>query len=83
MCYFINIRMRKIEKGEMSMLNEEICKLREELNNSITSGKDYKEIYEISIELDRLIALYYRKNIKGKKQKKKKLCKKIFNFVIA
>lgn len=65
------------------MLNEEICKLKEELNNSITSGKDYKEIYEISIELDRLIALYYRKNIKGKKQKKKKLCKKIFNFVIA
>ena len=64
------------------MLNEEICKLREELNNSITSGKDYKEIYEISIELDRLIALYYRKNIKGKKQNKKKLCKKIFNFVI-
>ena len=35
MCYFINIRMRKIEKGEMSMLNEEICKLRDKLNKSI------------------------------------------------
>ena len=46
------------------MLNEEICKLRDELNNSITSGKDYNEIYEISTELDRLIAMYYRKSIK-------------------
>ena len=27
--------MRKIEKGEMSMLNEEICKLRDKLNKSI------------------------------------------------
>ncbi len=65
------------------MLNEKICKLREELNNSITSGKDYKEIYEISTELDKLIALYYRKDIGGKKQKNKKLRKKIFSFVIA
>ncbi len=65
------------------MLNEKICKLREELNNSITSGKDYKEIYEISTELDKLIALYYRKDIRGKKQKNKKLRKKIFSFVIA
>lgn len=54
------------------MLNEEICKLRDELNNSITSGKDYNEIYEISTELDRLIAMYYRKSIKdGPKRKKK------------
>ena len=27
------------------MLNEEICKLRDELNNSITSGKDYNFTY--------------------------------------
>ena len=54
------------------MLNEEICKLRDELNNSITSGKDYNEIYEISTELDRLIAMYYRKSIKdGPKRKRR------------
>ena len=60
MCYFINIRMRKIEKGEMSMLNEEICKLRNKLNESIISGEDYSIIYQLSIELDELIAEYYR-----------------------
>ena len=41
MCYFINIRMRKIEKGEMNMLNEEICKLRDKLNKSIECGESY------------------------------------------
>ena len=64
MCYFINIRMRKIEKGEMSMLNEEICKLRDKLNESIVTGKDYSIIYQLSIELDELIAEYYKRNKK-------------------
>lgn len=43
------------------MLNDEICKLREKLNNSIISGEDYNIVYQISIELDELIAEYYRK----------------------
>ena len=43
------------------MLNEEICKLRDELNESIVTGKDYSIIYKLSIELDELIAEYYRK----------------------
>ena len=60
MCYFINIRMRKIEKGEMNMLNEEICKLRDKLNKSIENGDDYSITYKLSIELDELIAKYYR-----------------------
>ena len=34
------------------MLNDEICKLREELNNSILNGQDYSITYKISIELD-------------------------------
>ena len=60
MCYFINIRMRKKEKGEMSMLNEEICKLRDKLNKSIENGDDYSITYKLSIELDELIAKFYR-----------------------
>lgn len=45
------------------MLNEKICNLREKLNNSIIEGKDYSIIYQLSIELDELIAQYYRASI--------------------
>ncbi len=41
------------------MLNEEICKLREKLNNSILNEADYSITYQISVELDALIAQYY------------------------
>lgn len=51
------------------MLNEKICKLRERLNESIITGKNYKEIYSISVELDELIAKYY---IDEKYQRNKK-----------
>lgn len=62
------------------MLNDEICKLREELNESINVGKDYKRIYQISIELDQLIAQYYKKDVGIRrknnlgKQKKMTIC---------
>lgn len=65
------------------MLDEEICKLRDELNNSITSGKDFNEIYEISTELDRLIARYYRKSIRGRSKRKSRIREKLFSIVIA
>lgn len=42
------------------MLNEEICKLRDKLNDSISRGRDYSEIYNISVALDELIAEFYR-----------------------
>lgn len=42
------------------MLNDEICKLREKLNNSIINGEDYEITYKISVELDELIAEYYK-----------------------
>lgn len=42
------------------MLNDEIRKKREELNKSIEENKDYEYIYKISVELDELIAKYYR-----------------------
>lgn len=48
------------------MLNDEICKLRKQLNESILEEDDYDKILEISVKLDELIAQYYRIN-KGNK----------------
>ena len=47
------------------MLNDKICKLREKLNESIINGEDYSIIYQLSIELDDLIAQYYKKLTKN------------------
>lgn len=44
------------------MLNDEICKLRDKLNQSIVDGKDYSYIYKLSVELDELIAKYYQES---------------------
>ena len=49
------------------MLNDEICKLRDKLNKSIEQGDDYNITYKLSIELDELIAEYY-KDIKNNKK---------------
>lgn len=46
-------------KGEIKMLNDEICKLRDKLNRSIEEGRDYDYIYELSVKLDDLIAEFY------------------------
>lgn len=43
------------------MLDEEICKLRKKLNESILNGDDYSITYKLSVELDELIARYYEK----------------------
>lgn len=48
-------------------IDEEICKLREELNQSIIDEKDYNIIYKISIELDELITQYYASNMEKEK----------------
>ena len=47
-------------KGEINMLNDEICKLRDKLNKSIEDGEDYEVILKLSVELDELIAQYYK-----------------------
>jgi hypothetical protein len=44
------------------MLNDEICKKRDELNKSISDNENYEKIYKISVELDDLIAKYYIQN---------------------
>ncbi len=41
------------------MLEEKIRMARKKLDESIITGKDYKEIYNLSVELDELIARYY------------------------
>ena len=58
------------------MLNDEICKLRDKLNKSIEDGEEYSVVYQLSIELDELIAKYYKNN-ENKKSKKKKAEEKI------
>ena len=51
------------EKGELvNMLEDEILIARDKLNESIITGKDYNEVYRLSVELDELIAKYYLKN---------------------
>lgn len=44
------------------MLDNKICKLRDELNKCISDGDDYAKIYKVSVELDKLIAEYYKTN---------------------
>lgn len=71
------------------MLNEEICRLRERLNDSIINGEDYSITYKISVELDQLIAEYYKieLNLNKKKKvkegiKKKRALRWLFNWNI-
>ena len=40
------------------MVNKQILKLREKLNNSIINGEKYEVIYKLSVELDELITQY-------------------------
>ena len=47
------------------MLNDEICKLRDELNKRIELGEDYEKIYELSVSLDELIAKFYEEKVIG------------------
>lgn len=44
------------------MLNNEINELREKLDNAILKNLDYSVIYDISVQLDELIAKYYRES---------------------
>lgn len=48
------------------MLDQEILELRRKLNESVTNEKDYKKTYKLSVELDNLIAKYYKEKLKNK-----------------
>ena len=73
------------------MLNDEICRVRNKLNTSIENGDDYDKIYQISVELDQLIAQFYNEeevkkivwyqNINNKDKKCDIYYKIIFRYV--
>ena len=46
------------------MLEQEILELRRKLNESVTKDKDYEKTYKLSVELDELIAKYYKEKLK-------------------
>ena len=54
------------------MINKQILKLREELNNSIINGEKYEIIYKLSVELDELITEYYKECIFSKNREETK-----------
>lgn len=63
----LNVKVKFYERGNSctllkDMLDKQICELRNKLNESILNGDDYSITYKLSIELDELIAQYYRKN---------------------
>lgn len=53
------------------MMDEMICEKRDELNKSIENGDDYETIYKLSVELDELIAEYYKIYKDGKVKENK------------
>lgn len=55
------------------MIDDKICELRDKLNKSIINGEDYGIIYKLSVELDDLIAEYYREEKNLKEENKEAL----------
>jgi len=47
------------------MLDDEILKLRKELDESIRNEADYEYIYELSTKLDELITKYYKNKMEN------------------
>ena len=56
----LNKNLIKKDGRVIYMIDDKICELRDKLNKSIIDGVDYGIIYKISVELDDLIAEYYR-----------------------
>ena len=69
MVNLIYTKEKYTKKESDYMLDEKICKLRDELNNSIITGQDYSITYRLSVELDELIAQYYRCDNKNTNKK--------------
>ncbi len=67
------------------MLEDEIKRKREELNESIEKQRKYEDVYKLSVELDDLIAEFYKEAEEKKSEKgflgKKKKFRKILYLV--
>lgn len=59
-----------LKESDYYMLDDEICEKRNQLNKSILEGQEYEITYKLSLELDELIAKYYR-NTNENSQKRK------------
>lgn len=51
------------------MLEQEIQRKREELNESIENNKEYDDVYRLSVELDDLITEFYKESQEKRKTK--------------
>ena len=51
------------------MLEEEIQRKRKQLNESIEKNKNYEDVYRLSVELDDLIAEFYKESREREKTK--------------
>ncbi len=51
------------------MLNDEILELRRKLNESVVNENDQEKTYKLSLELDKLIAKYYKNKLKKETKK--------------
>ena len=64
------------------MLEEKIQRKREELNKSLEKQNKYEDVYRLSVELDDLIAEFYKESEENEKKKEffntRKNLKKIF-----
>jgi len=64
------------------MLEDKINRKREELNESIEKHRKYEDVYKLSVELDDLIAEFYKESQENKKLlKNRKKFKKILYLV--
>ena len=55
-----NIRLFERKRWWRTMIKSRIEALKRELNRRISEGADFKDVYEISVELDKLILQYYK-----------------------
>lgn len=60
------------------MLEEKIKRKRKELNESIENHRKYEDVYRLSVELDELIAEFYKES--KKKEETKRILKRKNNF---
>lgn len=51
------------------MLEEKIQRKREELNKSLEKQNKYEDVYRLSVELDDLIAEFYKESEENEKKK--------------